>query len=118
MPEKWIRNLPHEAVLPLGEQVQVMPGQIVSKTLAQNDAVSLTLFAFDRGEAIGTHDSQGDAMVLVLEGTGEFTVDGKPHSVGAGETLVMPAQKPHAVFAPEAFKMLLIVVFPERKFEK
>ena len=85
----------------------------VSKTLAQNSAVSVTLFAFDKGEEIGTHDSAGDAMVTVLEGAGRFTVDGTAHIVKAGEALVMPAKKPHAVYAEEAFKMLLTVVFPK-----
>lgn len=87
-------------------------GQIVSKTLAQNPYVSITLFAFAKGEEISTHDSTGDAMVLVLEGTGQFSVDGSEYSLKAGETLIMPANKPHAVFAKEAFKMMLTVVFP------
>lgn len=113
MAEKFIKNIGHETVLQLAGEVQVMPGQVVSKTLAQNRAVSVTLFAFDKGEEIGTHDSDGDAMVTVLEGTGRFTVDGKEHVVNAGEALVMPAKKPHAVFAQEAFKMLLVVIFPQ-----
>lgn len=113
MAEKFIKNVEHETVLQLAEQVQVLPGQVVSKTLAQNAAVSITLFAFDKGEEIGTHDSEGDAMVTVLEGTGRFTVDGREHLAGAGEALVMPAKKPHAVYAQEAFKMLLVVVFPQ-----
>ena len=110
--EKYIKNMTHEAVLPLSKQVEILPGQIVSKTLAQNSALSLTLFAFDKGEEISTHDSAGDALVTVLEGQGEFTVDGKKHLVSAGEALVMPAGKPHSVFAVDAFKMLLTVVFP------
>ena len=113
----FIKNIAHETVLPLAEQVQALPGQVVSKTLAQNSAVSITLFAFDKGEEIGTHDSQGDAMVTVLEGTGRFTVDGTPHDVRAGEVLIMPANKPHAVFAPQPFKMLLTVVFPQQSQE-
>ena len=113
MSEKFIKNIEHEAVLQLTNLVQILPGQIVSKTLAQNKAVSVTLFAFDKGEEIGTHDSDGDAMVTVLEGNGRFTVDGKKFKVGAGETLIMPAKKPHAVFAEEPFKMLLTVVFPQ-----
>lgn len=113
----FIKNIAHETVLPLAQQVQVLPGQVVSKTLAQNSAVSITLFAFDQGEEIGTHDSQGDAMVTVLEGTGRFTVDGTPRDVGAGEVLIMPAKKPHAVFAPQPFKMLLTVVFPQQSQE-
>ena len=112
MIKTFIKNIEHEKVMPLAEQVQIMSGQVVSKTLAQNRAVSVTVFAFDKGEEISTHDSTGDAMVTVLEGVGKFTVDGKEHIVKAGETLVMPAKKPHAVFAEEAFKMLLVVVFP------
>ena len=107
-----IKNIPHETVLSLSEQVQILKGQVVSKTLAQNDFVSITVFAFDKGEEIGTHDSNGDAMVTVLEGTGTFIVDGKEYSVNEGETLIMPAKKPHAVLAKESFKMLLTVVFP------
>lgn len=87
--------------------------QIVSKTLAQNDAVSITLFAFSKGEEISTHASGGDAMVLVLEGRGRFTIDGREHFCSAGESIVMPAGKPHAVYAAEDFKMLLTVVFPQ-----
>ena len=114
MSEIFIKNMEHEKVLSLAEQVIIMPGQVVSKTLAQNKAVSVTLFAFDKGEEISTHDSDGDAMVTVLEGKGLFTVDGQEHFVEAGEVLIMPAKKPHAVYAAEAFKMLLVVVFPQK----
>ena len=110
----WIKNIAPEQVLELAEQVQVQPGQVVSRTLAQNDAVSVTLFAFAQGEEIGTHDSEGDAMVLVLEGVGRFTVSGKVYECAAGNALVMPAKKPHAVYAPRDFKMLLTVVFPPK----
>lgn len=109
---KYIKNVEHEQALPLASLVSILPGQIVSKTLAQNPYASLTLFAFDRGEEISSHDSNGDAMVHVLEGTGKFVVDGRDHIVCAGEVLVMPAGKPHAVYAEEPFKMLLTVVFP------
>lgn len=114
MSGKYMKNIESETVLKLAEQVCAQPGQVVSKTLAQNRAVSVTLFAFAKGEEIGTHDSDGDAMVTVLEGTGMFTVGGKEYVLNAGETLVMPAKKPHAVFAREPFKMLLTVIFPNR----
>ena len=110
-----IKNVEHEAVFSLAEQVEVRKGEVVSRTLAQNGAVSLTLFAFDANEEIGTHESEGDALVTVLEGTGKFTVDGRETILKAGQSLVMPSRKPHAVFAQEAFKMMLTVVFPERK---
>ncbi|MBM6828888.1 cupin domain-containing protein [Anaerotignum lactatifermentans] len=112
---EYIRNIPHESVRTLADEVRAEKGQIVSKTLAQNPYVSLTLFAFSKGEEIGTHDSRGDAMVYVLEGKGKFTVDGKEYLLEAGESLVMPAEKPHSVFAEEDFKMLLTVVFPLEK---
>ena len=107
----FIRNIDHETVLNLADQIHAEPGQIVSKTLAQNKAVSPTLFAFSKGEEISTHASGGDAMVQVLEGTGRFTVDGVPHILHEGESIVMPAGIPHAVFGEERFKMLLTVIF-------
>lgn len=111
----YIKNIPHESVQDLAALVNVQPGQIISRTLAQNPAVSLTLFAFDEGEEISTHSSEGDAMVQVLEGEGEFTVDGVDYLLEAGQVLVMPAGKPHAVYAPRPFKMLLTVVFPQKQ---
>ncbi len=109
----YIKNIQHEQVLKLAEEVQVQPGQIVSKTLSQNSALSVTLFAFSKGEEIGSHDSAGDAFVYVLEGTGKFTVGGVAHLVHAGEALVMPAKIPHAVYGEEDFKWILTVVFPQ-----
>lgn len=110
-----LKNIQPEQVLSLAGQVTAQPGQIVSRTLAQTPAVSLTLFAFAKGEEISTHESRGDALVQVLEGVGRFTVDGVDYMCRAGESLVMPAQKPHAVYSEEDFKMLLTVVFPPEK---
>ncbi len=112
MSQNQIKNIDFSTVLPLADLVTYQPGQVVSKTLAQNPAVSLTLFAFDKGEEISTHSSDGDAMVIALDGTGEITVGGELHTLKQGETIVMPANVPHAVFAKEAFKMFLVVVFP------
>ena len=108
-----IKNIPHETALALSEQIAVLPGQVVSMTLAQNKAVSITLFSFDQGEEISTHAAPGDAMVTVLEGTGRFSIDGTPHICRAGQTIVMQEGKPHAVYAEEAFKMLLSIVFSD-----
>lgn len=106
-----IKNLAKSEILKLTEQVDYLAGQIVSKTLTQNDYVSLTLFAFDKDEEISTHESTGDAMVTVLDGTGKFTIGGKEYILNAGETIVMPAKVPHAVYGQEKFKMLLTVIF-------
>lgn len=105
------KNIEKEVIMELKDQVEYQEGQVVSKTLVQNDAVSVTLFAFESQEEISTHASGGDAMVTVLEGKGRFTIDGKEHILSSGETIIMPAGKPHAVFALERFKMLLNVVF-------
>lgn len=114
MDQKFIKNIEHETILKLSDQVEALSGQVVSKTLAQNSSVSITLFAFDKGEEISTHDSDGDAMVTVLEGTGRFTIDSKEYTVKKGESIIMPAKKPHAIFAQESFKMLLVVVFSKK----
>ena len=102
----------NSTALTLAELVTYQPGQVVSKTLAQNPAVSLTLFAFDQGEEISSHESNGDAMVIALDGEGEITIDSEKHLLKAGQTIVMPAKTPHAVYASQQFKMFLIVVFP------
>ncbi|SHJ22262.1 cupin domain-containing protein [Parasporobacterium paucivorans] len=115
MSQIYLKNIPHESIFELVGQVQTIPGQIVSKTLAQNSAVSITLFAFGKGEEIGTHDSDGDAMVSVLEGTGKFIVDGHEYILKTGQSLVMPANKPHSVYGEEDFKMILTVIFPSSK---
>ena len=107
----YIKNVAHETVLPLAQQISAQPGQIVSKTLAQNKAVSITLFAFAQGEEISTHESGGDAFVTCLDGTGEITIDGVKYELHEGESIVMPAKHPHAVYGKEQYKMLLVVVF-------
>ncbi len=106
-----MKNIEKSQVLTLREQVACQSGQVVSRTLAQNDALSVTLFAFDKGEEISTHESGGDAMVTCLEGVGRITVDGIEHILHEGESIVMPARHPHAVYGLEQFKMLLVVVF-------
>lgn len=105
------KNIEKQVVLRLKDLVNYQEGQVVSKTLVQNEKVSVTVFSFDKGEEISTHASGGDAMVTVLEGTGRFTIGGEPFLLQAGETIVMPKDVPHAVFGEERFKMLLTVSF-------
>ena len=107
----YIKNITHEKVQSLAGLVNAEDGQIVSKTLAQNDALSVTLFAFDKDEEISTHESGGDAMVTCLGCVGRITIDGVEHILHEGESIVMPARHPHAVYGQEQFKMLLVVVF-------
>jgi quercetin dioxygenase-like cupin family protein len=107
-----LKNIDFEKAVDLAGLVAYQPGQIVSRTLVQNKAVSITLFAFDSGEEISTHESTGDALVYVLDGTAQLTIGGTAHTATTGQAVVMPATIPHAVYAPEKLKMLLVVVFP------
>ncbi|WP_415980464.1 cupin domain-containing protein [Faecalicoccus pleomorphus] len=109
--ESLLKNIEKSQVLRLKEELAYQQGQIVSKTLVQNDAISITLFSFSKGEEISTHESKGDAFVTSLDGVGLITIDGKDHELKEGESIVMPARHPHAVLAKENFKMLLVVVF-------
>ena len=111
MNKEPMKNIAKAEVLTLREQVAYQTGQVVSKTLAQNSAVSVTLFSFDKGEEISTHESGGDAFVTCLDGMGRITIDGVDFTLHEGESIVMPARHPHAVYGQEQFKMLLVVVF-------
>ena len=108
---KKMKNIAQSEVLMLKEQIAYQEGQVVSKTLAQNAAVSITLFSFAKGEEISTHASGGDAFVTCLDGVGEVTIDGEKFQLTEGQSIVMPAGHPHAVYGKEQFKMLLVVVF-------
>ena len=105
------KNIAKKEKLELKSLVDYQEGQVVSKTLVQNDYVSVTLFSFDKGEEISTHTSGGDAMVTVLEGTGKFTIGGDVFILKEGETIIMPKDVPHAVYGQEKFKMELVVSF-------
>ena len=106
-----MKNISKSEVMVLKDQGEYQPGQEVSRTLAQNPALSVTLFSFDKGEEISTHESGGDAFVTCLDGVGRITIDGKPYELHEGESIVMPAKHPHSVYGQEKFKMLLVVVF-------
>lgn len=106
-----MKNISKAEVLVLKEQISYQEGQVVSKTLAQNENLSITLFSFAKGEEISTHESDGDAFVTCLDGVGKITIDGEEYLLHEGESIVMPAGHPHAVYGEEAFKMMLVVVF-------
>lgn len=113
MENHLIKNIDFSTVLDMAELVSYQNGQVVSRTLSQNKAVSITLFAFDEGEEISSHSSSGDAMVYVLDGGARITIGAEDFDMKKGDTIVMPARIPHAVLASSRFKMLLIVVFPQ-----
>lgn len=105
------KNINKKEVLELKYLVEYQEGQVVSKTLVQNELVSVTIFSFDKGEEISTHAAGGDAMVTVLEGKGKFTIGGDEFYLEAGQTIIMPKDIPHSVYGEEKFKMMLVVSF-------
>lgn len=108
--EMFIKNFEQGKVVSLKEQIQVESGTIASKTLVNSDAMTMTLFAFDAGQNVSTHSAAGDAFVVCLEGTAEIELSGEKLTIHAGESLIMPANTPHALKAIEPYKMLLTVV--------
>lgn len=109
---KLIKHISPSEVNDLADLLDYQEGRVVSCTLAQRPEFNLTLFAFAQGEGLSTHQSSGDALIQLLEGTGEFSVEDKKFQVPAGKSILLPAGKPHAVHAAKAFKMLLTVVKP------
>ena len=109
-----IKNMEHAKVFNLKEYLEYETGKVSSLTLASKPGVGLTLFAFDEGESIATHAAGGDAMVVVLDGSVEITINGVIHTLHEGETIVMPCGVPHSLKAITKFKMLLTVVFPDK----
>lgn len=93
-----------------GGLVDYQNGAIVSRAILDKPAGTVTVFAFDRGQALSEHTAPFDAMVQVLDGRARITIEGKPFDVAAGQMLIMPADKPHAVTAAERFKMLLTMI--------
>lgn len=94
----------------LQEMLQYQEGSIVSRMLLKNAGGSATLFAFDGGEGLSEHTAPFDALAIGIDGKAEISIDGKPHSVAAGEVLLLPAGVPHAVNPLQRFKMLLVMI--------
>lgn len=111
MSQHLIKNIDFAKVIEMETLVEYQEGRVVSRTLAQGKPLSVTLFAFDKGEEISSHSASGDALVYLLDGQAEITVGEDKFIANKGETIVMPAHIPHALLAKERFKMLLIVVF-------
>ena len=101
--------------LDLAGLVQYADGSIVSRTIADNDSGTLTLFAFDAGQGLSEHSAPFDALVNVLDGEAEVIIGGKSVNTQAGQLVIMPANVPHAVRANQRFKMLLIMLRAENK---
>ncbi|MFZ5969299.1 MAG: cupin domain-containing protein [Bacillota bacterium] len=110
-----IKNIPFSQALKLVDLLEYQEGRVVSRTLSQRSDLSMTLFAFEKGEGISSHSAAGDAFVYILDGKAEITIGDEKILASEGEVVVMPANIPHALDAVERFKMFLVVVKPQQK---
>lgn len=85
-------------------------GAVVSRTILQKKTGTVTIFSFDKGQGLSEHTAPFDAMVEILDGEAEILIAGKPYKVKAGEFIIMPANKPHALKAVKKFKMALVMI--------
>ncbi len=97
-------------VLDLASLVEYQEGSVVSREVVRGKTGTVTVFAFDAGQGLSEHTAPFDALVLVIEGEARITIDGRPHMVGQGQMIIMPAGHPHALFAERPFKMLLVMI--------
>jgi quercetin dioxygenase-like cupin family protein len=90
--------------------VEYQEGSVVSRTIVNRKAGTITLFAFDLGQTLSEHTAPFDAVAHILDGEAEITISGQVFHLVAGEMIVMPANQPHAVNAAQRFKMLLTMI--------
>ena len=104
------KSFPTAEKFSMTDKAAYAEGSVVSKIIIRNDKGNVTLFAFDKGEFLSEHTAPFDAIVQILDGTGEVVIDGNPSQLIVGESIIMPANIRHAVNAPERFKMLLTMI--------
>jgi quercetin dioxygenase-like cupin family protein len=94
----------------LADLVSYQKGSVVSRTMIDKKAGTVTLFAFDEGEGLSEHTAPYDALVFLLEGEAEVVISGKAVLLKEGEMAVMPANEPHSLRATKRFKMMLVMI--------
>ena len=97
-------------VFRFNKEVDYSENGIVSKRVLEKKTGNVTLFAFDKGQSLSEHTAPFDAMVQVVEGTAQIIINKQPFTVSIGETIIMPANIPHAVYAIDRFKMVLTMI--------
>ncbi len=106
-----IKNIEDSKILSLKDEVAYQPGQIVSKTIMRSDKISISLFAFDKGEGLSAQTSNGDALVVILDGVAEIAVADKTFILNEGDSILIPKFALHSMTAIKPFKMYLTIVF-------
>ena len=107
---KEMSNFNHSTIIDFKKDIEYAGNSVVSKRVLEQKTGNITLFSFDKGQKLSEHSAPFDAMVQVVEGQVEITIDKKPYILKEGETIIMPANIPHALLAVEKFKMLLTMI--------
>jgi quercetin dioxygenase-like cupin family protein len=97
-------------MLPLKELVDYQPGSVVSREIISQKTGTVTVFAFDHGQGLSEHTAPFDALVYIIDGEAEVTISGNRHPLTSGQMIIMPANEPHALKAPQPFKMMLVMI--------
>jgi len=100
----------YSTAIPLADSIEYQAGSVVSREILRKDTGTVTLFAFAQGQGLSEHTAPFDALVYILDGEAKITISGNPVAVKAGEMIIMPANKPHALQAVKQFKMLLVMI--------
>ncbi len=111
--DRFMNHIELAKPMPLVKQISWKLGDIVTKPILQSKNVYIALMAIDRRQKVMTTDSVKDTLIYVLEGTAEVTIDEKRHIVTGGETIIMPANKPHSIYALEQVKLMFIMLINE-----
>lgn len=104
------QSFEYSSVFTFDDSVEYQKNSVVSKTLIKKSTGTVTLFAFDAGQGLSEHTAAFDALIQIIDGVAEISIKDKTYRVSKGESIILPANIPHAVNAPQAFKMALIMI--------
>ncbi len=104
------KSFPTAQAFALNELVDYQDGSIVSREMIARQYGTVSTFAFDQGQSLSEHTAPFDAFVYIIEGQAQIIISGQTHELSAGQMIIMPANEPHAVKAPQQFKMMLVMI--------
>lgn len=101
---------PTATIFSFEKSINYSDGGVVSKQIIKNSSGNITLFSFDEGQGLSEHTAPFDALVQIIDGEAEITIEGCSHVLNRGESIIMPANRPHSLYAIQRFKMTLTMI--------
>lgn len=108
------KEVEQSAVFRFTDSIAYSSGAVVSKTIMKKQTGNISLFSFDKGQGLSEHTAPFDALVQIIDGMAEITIDKKVHRLTEGQNILLPANIPHALYAVEQFKMILTMIKEEK----